>query len=606
MKKTLKKALFFIIALVSFSGDVSAYTLNLTDEGRAVKWSSANQRIFINSKSERPLLDYETVEGIVANSITQWNATSSSINISGTIERDASPRNRINNLYFSSSNPFLGPSVAGVTVTVSDIQSGELIEANIIINDSLDIKSTPGTNLFLGDIVTHELGHFLGLAHSQVQFSSMFYRLNKSQNIVSSDDRAGARALYQPNTDARIRGKIVGGAGLTGIFGVHVQAISLTDGEVKSAVISAPDGRFTLNGLSHQEQYYLYIDKIDAIDTLPTFYNEVKTNFCQSSLSYRGSFFQSCFSRDIGFPQVLTPQAGSVLEVGEITVRCGLDVPIDYISQKPATDMELEIERKQSGVVNIGETLVGYFTNNEVNNNTFDSFRFSIGPDFLLQEDPTREFYLEIKAISQALYSPLRLEGIVSRSDGLTISSEAWDQIGTFSRLRPVLDTMMRIPIDMNNWSNNGFELQLTPYSITELVNATVYSEDDFYPDAIRFTDQYSFYLLTVHVVERLSGDVYVPASSKIMGQLTNNRLCPDAPLAYSVVSTKLNSGNIDASRSTAKTRDSDDPLSLGCGTIDLGDGSSGGASGLMILILSVICLLILTKESSKQIDLKY
>lgn len=595
------KVIYFLLSTLFGLQNTYSYTHNLTNEGTKIKWESAKQTIVINPQSSNGSLNSSTAQAIILQSLSQWNQTSSAVQLSGVVDGSSTPRQRVNNLYFSSSHSSLGPSVAGVTVTVSDISSGELLESDIIINDSLNISPNIGSNLYLGDIVTHELGHFLGLAHSQVQFSSMFYRLNKSQNKISSDDRAGARSLYQPNTDATIKGKIIGGQARTGIFGAHVQAISLKDGEVKASAISQPSGAFEIQGLPTSDEYYLYIDKLDALETLPTFYREVKSNFCQSGSSYRGSFFQSCFSRDVGFPQVLKMNSASTLDVGEITVRCGLDVPLEYFSQKPSNgarvDMDIEVQRRVSGVSHVGEALVGFFSADEIENNQEDLFRFELTNEFISQLNSQKEYYLEIKTVSQSLYSQLRLETRVEREDGLQAASPFWDQISQDSRLKPKLDTSIRIRIDAFDSSNNSFQLQVTPYSIADVVSSTIYSEEALFPDVVRFSDQLGFYLLNLSVVERLSAGVYVPISSKPVVSLTDNKLCPDAPLSYGVDSTRISSSMDSGSRrGLASSKDgAQDPLSLGCGTIDLGGPS--GPGGPTILLLSVLAMLILSRE---------
>lgn len=598
----LKKKFFYFLFSTCFAlQDSYSYTHNLTNEGTKIKWENANQTIVINPQSSNGSLNASTVQSIILQSLSQWNQASSAIQLSGVVDSSSAPRQRVNNLYFSSTHSSLGPSVAGVTVTVSDIASGELIESDIIINDGLNISSNVGTNLYLGDIVTHELGHFLGLAHSQVQFSSMFYRLNKSQNKISSDDKAGAKSLYQPNSDAVIRGKIIGGQARTGIFGAHVQAISLKDGEIKASAISQPSGAFEIQGLPTSDEYYLYIDKLDALETLPTFYREVKTNFCQSGTSYRGSFFQSCFSRDVGFPQVLKMPSATTLDVGEITVRCGLDVPLEYFSQKPSAgarvDMNIEVERRVSGISHIGEALVGFFSADEIENNQEDLFRFELTDEFISQLNSQREYYLEIKTVSQSLYSQLRLETRVERVDGLQAASPLWDQISQGSRLKPILDTSIRIRVDAFDSLNNSFQLQVTPYSISDVVSSTMYSEEALFPDVVRFSDQLGFYLLNLRVVEKISPGVYLPISSKPVVNLTDNKLCPDAPLSYGVDSTRITSSDdSDSRRGLASSKDgAQDPLSLGCGTIDLGGPS--GPGGPTILLLTVLGMLILSRE---------
>ena len=85
--------------------------------------------------------------------------------------------------YFDSLDYLFG--VLGYTTTLSDVYTGELYEADILLNDMFDLSMTEETELEfyregeygflvlvgvvnLPDVITHEIGHFCGLSHTFV------------------------------------------------------------------------------------------------------------------------------------------------------------------------------------------------------------------------------------------------------------------------------------------------------------------------------------------------------------------------------------------------------------------------------------------------------
>lgn len=84
--------------------------------------------------------------------------------------------------------------------------TGEIVDADIEVNSANVQLSTSDTNITndLQAILTHEVGHFLGLAHSEVQDATMhrLYNVNVGDatfRTLSEDDRRGICDLYPPD-----------------------------------------------------------------------------------------------------------------------------------------------------------------------------------------------------------------------------------------------------------------------------------------------------------------------------------------------------------------------------------------------------------------------
>jgi hypothetical protein len=102
-----------------------------------------------------------------------------------------------------------GANVIGYTTLTVDLTSGEMFGANIEINthdytivtDLADASGPrPGTQvvLDLGTILTHEVGHFLGLAHSADQTAVMFAHYQPNTTTLTPDDVDGICTMYPP------------------------------------------------------------------------------------------------------------------------------------------------------------------------------------------------------------------------------------------------------------------------------------------------------------------------------------------------------------------------------------------------------------------------
>lgn len=584
-----------------------AYIFTQTKSGIPIHWASSVSLIDIYVNPQNNLsLNEETVDSIAANSISEWNNLSR-INLrknSTTLKNQPG----INEIYFSSDDIF-GSGVAGLTLVEFREFDGQIIGADVVINENL--FQTPSTNptndLYLGNIFTHELGHLLGLSHGQVMGSTMFYLTSLGQYKISDDEKAAIFTLYPTGDQSKgtLTGKIVGGKKLASVFGAQVQAISVKTGKVMGASISELDGKFTIGGLPRFDQYYIYTSPVKQIG-IPNNYANARNDFCESSKPYRGSFYQACGGNSEGFPEAIKLESTSV-NVGNISIRCNLDSPPEYLQKKNSINKDFNINSyTQSG---LGGSFVGFFSNSEiqksVNSEVYDSFHVdltSVG-NWNLYSTST-SLYLEVKVLSQSFNSIFKPNVFVSNSTAsyVTVPSYALENDNRIN-----IDSSIHYPIDLQDSSKNNFSIKVQPVLGTDpgntILNDTTnfssdipYSKSQIFPgidslsSSSNFQDGLYFYFVITTIVSKNSDGInYTQVASK-NDLISDNTNCPDAINTYALnnysangISTKNNRNGI-----------------VACGTISDKNNTSGGPGGFFVGLLFCVIIFNLLNRNNK------
>jgi hypothetical protein len=93
----------------------------------------------------------------------------------------------------------------GLTTVTYDPDTGEIYDADMEINATVPLAlhdPVPPGSYDLQSIITHESGHFLGMAHSGDTYATMyaFYTTGgTSMRTLTADDIAGLCSIYPPN-----------------------------------------------------------------------------------------------------------------------------------------------------------------------------------------------------------------------------------------------------------------------------------------------------------------------------------------------------------------------------------------------------------------------
>jgi hypothetical protein len=211
--------------------------------------------------------------------------------------------------------------------------AGQILDSDTLFrNDGQAVYATPaalstpaGQGAYdLESLLTHELGHWMGLGHSAVIRAMMFpyapppgSYLGTRPSVgapdapLSDDDRTGIRSLYpDPNDDENVgtlSGQILpanpfalamqppaaAGSFVTGIVGAHVVAVNTGTGSVVAGALSgwscaspasSPrwDGTFTISRLPVGNGYSLYVEPLIGIAE-PTDFSNILADPCTNS-----------------------------------------------------------------------------------------------------------------------------------------------------------------------------------------------------------------------------------------------------------------------------------------------------------------------------------
>jgi hypothetical protein len=202
-------------ALVCVAGRAVPYSPFYADESRTVvmSWRRPVIPVHLSTSIRRPPPNIKAggdVEGAVRRALGRWErAAGVRFALSWSDEQSARGGDRVSLITVADTREnrslFSGPLI-GYTQLSFDLRTGEIGEADIVINprEKFSTDGTPGT-YDLETTLTHEVGHLLGLDHSQAPGSVMreaqavndrSRRRRLSGRELGEDDLAGARSLY--------------------------------------------------------------------------------------------------------------------------------------------------------------------------------------------------------------------------------------------------------------------------------------------------------------------------------------------------------------------------------------------------------------------------
>ena len=304
MKKYFALILFFSL----LSGTAASYTRFVSSSGNSPRWLSMPVPFWINDRGSPQILNGSDFEAILASFRTWENVPSAGIRFDyrGTTPAATVGRDGMNIVSFTDNSTPLGSSTIAATFSYYRVQGSEILsdESDIVFSPSLQYSTSGEAGKFdIQSVLTHEIGHLLGLDHSGL-LSSVMVPFGATgqihQRTLTYDDIAGVSEIY-PVAGAQasvgqIRGSLMNGA--SPVFGAQVVAVDQT-GTVWLSTISQPGGSYVLRFLP-PGSYKVFAEPMD----LPVneqnlggggtgFYRNLRTDFGTTYFGNVSNFYDA-------------------------------------------------------------------------------------------------------------------------------------------------------------------------------------------------------------------------------------------------------------------------------------------------------------------------
>lgn len=541
----------------------------------------------------------------ILDSLAAWNSVSPT--------QIRTTTNGLNSISYSTDARFFGPGVVAVTALDFSSSSGAIRSGSILLNETSnrsfcftsvkDGSSSCGfgfNSIYVGDVVSHELGHFLGLGHSEVQGSSMLYQTQRGQHLLHTDDIAGVKSIYGATNLGRISGHVKGGNQIP-IFGAHIQVISSRTGSVVAGALSNENGAFTIYGLNPDDVYYLYTSPLINPETMPDPFYNVRKDFCPGN--WVGSFFETCSGSGKGHPQPikLTSNKTSV-DVGTVTIRCNLRLSEEYLVGKVRHQGG---EHQFSADINKqGQSFVGYYPEEVI---LPDNFGASGGYDDTIELDlsyldvPVNSPKLELKILTTSIGSDLDFSVTIDGPYGQVIDGDRVLAGGygvpnyDSTTAQPLYERRITYPLHPTA-TLNIFNIVLKPRSLTYSESSSIFPTDN------GFLLKDRTWIGWVGVVHDL-GTGETPYHENSVISLSDNKACLDAPYSYKVKPNPVSGSALNAAINGTEDSGQGSQAAPACGTTQgPGDGGGGNGPGEMMigLVLGLMIALLFGKNNLK------
>jgi hypothetical protein len=340
------KKYFFIFLTAVFCVSASAYTRLTINSGETPKWSSMPVSYWINEKGLQAIANGSEFAAI-HNSFRAWeNVTSADVRMSyrGTTSAGAANDGQ-NIISFADGAWMFGSSTIAVTLTYFRTEIGSdnalhsvIRDADIVFNPNLNFSTSAEDSKYdIQSVLTHEVGHFLGLDHSGLISSVMvpFAAVAQlDQRTLAYDDIAGITEIYPSASANAGAGRIQGTIRSNGaaVFGASVIAFN-SDGTPLVSTLSQPDGSYALRFLPAgvyrvvAEPLDLPVSRDNIGGGTTGFYSTIRTDF---GTTYFGN-------------------VGSLSEARTVTVAASGTVTAD-IQTLPRSATRLNMTRPSFGV----------------------------------------------------------------------------------------------------------------------------------------------------------------------------------------------------------------------------------------------------------------
>jgi len=315
-----KYGLIFIVVFGLMTASVAAYTRITSSSGHSPRWAAMPIPFWINQRGYPSIANGSDTAAVLA-SFRTWQAIPSAdirFDYRGPTSASTVGHDGVNMVSFVDTSTPLGSSVIAVTFSWFNTQGNEVLfdEADIIFSTAMTFSTSGESGKFdIQSVLTHEIGHLLGLDHAGMVSSVMvpFGQTSQiNQRTLQYDDIAGVSEIYPKGNPAvgRITGFVLNGG--SGLFGAHVVAVD-SSGTAWVSTLSQPTGYFDLKFLP-PGSYKIYAEALDG----PVTEQNISTSWYRNL----STDFGTTYYRDVStFGQAQPVQVTSGLITGPLNIQ---------------------------------------------------------------------------------------------------------------------------------------------------------------------------------------------------------------------------------------------------------------------------------------------
>jgi hypothetical protein len=421
------------------ANSVWAYVPTITSTGAPIRWKSPIKINFAGNPTNVSNLNPKQFFDAAVMGLQRWKSASSGVinfdywqGTNTPVFTPDSTYNGLSSIYFASNSlgdSHLSQNVLGMTQVWYNTDSGEILETDIVLNDrDFNFTDNPTdtsgygsgastftrgkNNVYIQNVLTHELGHSFGLSHSGGLQSTMLFMESPEQAHLGCDELIAVHALY-PTQDQGLRGSITGrilSEKNIPVFGAHILAISQRRGTVLATEITDRNGQFTINALE-PGSYFLMTEPFYAgPQALPAYYSESNSSFCPEGSPFGRSFL----TKPDGFtfnPILVSPS--KTTQIPDLIARCSNTGGASVI-------------RTTSLITPNSPSLISFDGNYTNQFGIIDQIKPN---QVLYYELPPLSGRLEVHALSYSLYSPLQSSISLISENETTISTQVMDPV---------------------------------------------------------------------------------------------------------------------------------------------------------------------------------
>jgi hypothetical protein len=211
------RALVAALAVVSSAGSAEAYTVKQTESGATVRWHANAVTLRIDASMQAYFRDIP-VRKVVQQAAQAWaglpNAPELLVNVGEPGPNGFDQRANASNGIYLVKDWKLAESALAVTVATFETKSGKIVDTDILVNPNHPFAllgagpDAPADDFDLHGVLTHEMGHVLGLGESfDVRAATMWPNVARGethQRDLDQDDEEGVATAYGQAVAAEI------------------------------------------------------------------------------------------------------------------------------------------------------------------------------------------------------------------------------------------------------------------------------------------------------------------------------------------------------------------------------------------------------------------